>query len=53
MATPAERRLIRDLKKINDEHDDSINAAPDEDNIFKWTAYIEGPECTPWEGGIF
>jgi ubiquitin-conjugating enzyme E2 A len=53
MSTPAEKRLIRDLKKMSDEHDESINASPEEGNLLKWTAFIEGPECTSWEGGLF
>ena len=54
MAQNAERRLIKDLKKIQSEQtDESIMAIPDEKNIFKWEAIILGPEDTEWEGGIF
>ena len=54
MSSNAERRLIKDLKKIQDEANfDSISATPDDDSIFKWTALIFGPEGTEWEGGIF
>lgn len=54
MSVNAERRLMKDLKKINEENDyDSITAIPDDDNLFKWTAIICGPEGTEWEGGVF
>ena len=49
----AERRLVKDLKKIQDDSYDSISAIPDEDNILNWTAIICGPEDTDWEGGVF
>lgn len=49
----ARQRLLRDLKKIEKEADEGINASPEEDNIFKWDAFIQGPEKTPWEHGIF
>lgn len=52
-STPAVRRLIKDLQKIRNEGDDGINATPDENNIYKWEAYIEGPAGTPWQDGIF
>ena len=53
MTTPAARRLLKDLTKIQKEEDGGINATPQEDNIFLWEALIEGPEGTPWEGGLF
>ncbi|CAM6006325.1 unnamed protein product [Sphagnum balticum] len=33
--------------------DESINATPEEGNLYKWSAFIEGPEGTAWEGGLF
>ena len=54
MSTPAEKRLIRDLKKLNDNNDDSINAAPiGENNLLQWNAFMEGPQDTAWDGGLF
>lgn len=49
----AQNRLLKDLQKLASEEDESINASPAEDNLFKWSAYIEGPEQTIWEGGLF
>lgn len=50
----AQKRLIRDLKKLIKDSPEGIEAAPIEDgNIMKWEAIIFGPEDTPWENGIF
>lgn len=48
MTSPASRRLLKDLQKIQKEEDGGINATPEEDNLFVWEALIEGPEGTPW-----
>jgi ubiquitin-protein ligase len=40
MTNPAEKRLIRDLQKLSIEKDESINASPEEGNLFIWTAFI-------------
>ncbi|OMJ83186.1 hypothetical protein SteCoe_15965 [Stentor coeruleus] len=53
MTTPARRRLMRDLKKLQSDKVDGISAAPSNDNIMLWNAVIFGPEDTPWEGGTF
>jgi ubiquitin-protein ligase len=53
MSTPCEKRLIKDLQKISNEKDDSINASPEEGNLLVWTAFVEGPEGTAWDGGLF
>ena len=50
---PAEKRLVKDLQKISNEDENGINASPESDNLYKWTAFIEGPEHTIWEGGLF
>ena len=53
MTTPAQRRLIKDLEKINREGAEEFMASPLEDNLLIWSATIEGAEGTPWEGGLF
>jgi ubiquitin-conjugating enzyme E2 A len=53
MSNPAEKRLIRDLQKLSNEKDESINASPEEGNLYVWSAFIEGPEGTAWDGGLF
>lgn len=53
MSTQARRRLIRDLKKIQNDAEDGVTAAPCEDDLLKWDAFIFGPADTPWEGATF
>ena len=55
MASNAERRLLRDLKKIQSDNSlgEEISATPNGDSLFKWDAIIFGPSDTIWEGGIF
>ena len=53
MTSPASRRLLKDLQKIGKEENSGINATPEADNLFIWEAVVEGPEKTPWEGGLF
>lgn len=53
MSNPATKRLLKDLQKMQKEEDSGINATPEEENLFKWEAVIEGPEKTAWEGGLF
>ena len=53
MASPALRRLVRDLKKFEEDPPEGINATPTSDSLMEWEAVILGPEETIWEGGIF
>lgn len=53
MNKQAEKRLLKDLQKLNSEQEEGINASPIEGNIYQWNAFIEGPEKTIWEGGLF
>ena len=55
MNSNAERRLLRDLKKINESEDASsgVTASPEGDSLFRWKAVIFGPDDTIWEGGAF
>ena len=52
MSTPALVRLMRDLKKLQNEPMPDIHAKPTE-NLMVWKAVIIGPQDTPWEGGTF
>ena len=53
MNSTAERRLIRDLKKMETESSEGISATPEGDSLFRWNAVIFGPGETIWDGGIF
>jgi len=54
MTSNAERRLLKDLKRMHDdEAQDSIQATPSGDSLFHWEAVIFGPDDTIWEGGCF
>ncbi|KAK9372666.1 uncharacterized protein V1513DRAFT_419598 [Lipomyces chichibuensis] len=50
----AVRRLMTEYKQLINEAPDGISAGPiDEDNFFEWECLIQGPEDTPFEGGVF
>lgn len=51
----ATRRLMKEYRELTaDPLQDSITAGPvSEDNMLEWEALIQGPEGTPYEGGIF
>jgi ubiquitin-protein ligase len=42
MSTSAQRRLLKDLKRIQNEPGDEIIASPQGSNLLRWTATIEG-----------
>ncbi|CAD0028241.1 unnamed protein product [Aureobasidium pullulans] len=50
----ASKRLFQEYKHLTQDPPDGITAGPvEEDDLFIWEALIEGPEGTPYEGGIF
>lgn len=55
MATAvASKRLFHEYRLLSTSPPDGITAGPiTEDDIFTWEALIQGPENTPFEGGIF
>lgn len=53
MAAFARKRLLGDLLRMHSEAEDGVTAAPRDDKLFIWDAYIFGPPGTPWHGGIF
>ncbi|KAL8829428.1 MAG: hypothetical protein Q9191_002019 [Dirinaria sp. TL-2023a] len=53
-STLAARRLFSEYKNLTSNPPDGITAGPvSEDDIFLWEAMIQGPDGTPYEGGIF
>ncbi|BAM41257.1 ubiquitin carrier protein [Theileria orientalis strain Shintoku] len=53
MARDATKRLMLDLRKLQEDLPESICASPVDSDIFRWQAVILGPDNTEWEGGIF
>ena len=50
----ASKRLFSEYKALLTNPPDGITAGPvSEDDLFVWEALIQGPEETPFEGGIF
>ncbi|KAK9457477.1 hypothetical protein V1511DRAFT_520381 [Dipodascopsis uninucleata] len=50
----ANRRLMTEYMQLMNEAPDGISAGPvDEDNLFEWECLLQGPEDTPFEGGVF
>ncbi|EAN31068.2 Ubiquitin-conjugating enzyme E2 1 [Theileria parva strain Muguga] len=53
MARDATKRLMLDLRKLQEDLPETICASPVDSDIFHWQAVILGPDNTEWEGGIF
>ncbi|GBE59328.1 ubiquitin-conjugating enzyme E2 [Babesia ovata] len=53
MSIEARKRLLLDLRKLQQELPDFVCASPIEGDLFNWQAVILGPVDTEWDGGIF
>ncbi|RAR04130.1 ubiquitin-conjugating enzyme [Stemphylium lycopersici] len=54
MASPAAKRLFKEYRALSNDPPEGITAGPvSEDDMFVWEALIQGPEGTPFEGGVF
>lgn len=54
MNSVASKRLFQEYKQLSVAPPDGITAGPiSEDDLFKWECLIQGPEDTPYEGGVF
>jgi len=49
----AMKRLSKEVRKMRDCDKDGVSAEPLDDTLVRWTAKIEGPEGTVYEGGTF
>ena len=49
----AQKRLMKEMKQVQNEDDANITAQILEGDITKWSATIIGPTDTPYEGGVF
>lgn len=53
-STVAQKRLFQEYRLLTQDPPEGITAGPvNEDDMFVWEALIQGPEDTPFEGGIF
>ncbi|KAL7422731.1 ubiquitin conjugating enzyme Ubc7/UbcP3 [Cryptotrichosporon argae] len=54
-AATAVKRLMKEYKDLTaDPIQDTLTAGPvSEDNMLEWEALLQGPEGTPYEGGVF
>ena len=50
----ATRRLLHEYRQLVNDGPEGIAAGPiSEDDFFEWECFIQGPEGTPFDGGIF
>lgn len=50
----AHRRLLQEYRSLTNNPPEGITAGPvSEDDLLYWEALIQGPEGTPFEGGVF
>lgn len=47
------RRIQKELEEITSNPPNNCSAGVVDDNLYKWTASIIGPENSPYKGGIF
>ena len=47
------RRMVKELRDMEDDPPHFCSAKPNGDDIFSWTATMMGPENTPYFGGRF
>ncbi|CAG9312205.1 unnamed protein product [Blepharisma stoltei] len=47
------KRIMKELQNISTNPHENIVVLPNDNDIMFWNLYIEGPEQTPYEGGLF
>jgi len=53
-SSTAHRRLLQEYRALTNNPPEGITAGPvSEDDLLYWEALIQGPEDTPFEGGVF
>jgi ubiquitin-conjugating enzyme E2 G2 len=53
-SSTAHRRLLQEYRALTNNPPEGITAGPvSEDDLLYWEALIQGPEGTPFEGGVF
>jgi len=53
MKNPAVKRILQEVKEMQNNPSDDYMSLPLEDNIFEWQFAIRGPRDTEFEGGIY
>lgn len=53
MKNPAVKRILQEVKEMQNNPSDEYMSLPLEDNIFEWQFAIRGPRETEFEGGIY
>ncbi|KJR89935.1 ubiquitin-conjugating enzyme E2 G2 [Sporothrix schenckii 1099-18] len=54
MSSTAHRRLLQEYRSLTNGPPEGITAGPvSEDDMLLWEAVIQGPEGTPFEGGVY
>ncbi len=54
MAATAHKRLLTEYRNLSLDSPEGIVAGPrHEDDLFNWECMIQGPDGTPFEGGVF
>ncbi|EPQ32333.1 uncharacterized protein PFL1_00529 [Pseudozyma flocculosa PF-1] len=49
----SKKRITKELTELSNEPVPGITIEAKEDNIYKWTAKLEGPASSPYAGGTF
>eukprot|EP00288_Rhodomonas_lens_P012917 CAMPEP_0177708686 /NCGR_PEP_ID=MMETSP0484_2-20121128/10408_1 /TAXON_ID=354590 /ORGANISM="Rhodomonas lens, Strain RHODO" /LENGTH=155 /DNA_ID=CAMNT_0019220265 /DNA_START=22 /DNA_END=489 /DNA_ORIENTATION=+ len=47
------QRLLKEYKEAAKSKDEDIKLSVEDNNLYKWTAWLQGPPGTPFEGGHF
>lgn len=48
------QRLLKDIEAFRQNNNSNVSAGPiSDENLFKWTATIIGPDDSPYAGGLF
>ncbi|KAK9281923.1 hypothetical protein L1049_004831 [Liquidambar formosana] len=53
LKNPAVKRILQEVKEMQENPSDDFMALPLEDNIFEWQFAVRGPSDTEFEGGIY
>ncbi|XP_060556193.1 ubiquitin-conjugating enzyme E2-17 kDa-like [Ruditapes philippinarum] len=49
----AQKRLLKESRDICDDPPPGCSAGPENEDLFRWSASLTGPEGSPYHGGVF